>query len=161
MGIVDFLFNNPFLLILIAIWVFNRFRRQASAQQQQQGQPQKQAQRQEQEIDWKEIFRQEEFPEQEKPAPRPLQPSPAEILPIEEDRRTSLQIERDELRQKQELVNNNIFTGGISDGIKVNEIGKKPGLALHFNQITNEEAMKGVVWAEVLGKPRAKRSHRQ
>lgn len=37
---------------------------------------------------------------------------------------------------------------------------KETNLALHFHQLTKDEAMKAVVWSEVLGQPRAKRPHR-
>ncbi|MDE5413895.1 hypothetical protein [Alkalihalobacterium chitinilyticum] len=172
MNILDFLFGNIFFVILILGALWNFFSRQAEARKEaEQG---KKPQR-EQEIDWKEIFRQEQAPdERDKPQPtvaRDVEPSfePSfepirqEVDTAAKDRRTEMEKLRDQLEEKRKkLKHAEISTqSAISDSpIMKNEIGKKrTKLDLDFQNISQEEAMKGIIWTEILGKPRAMRSY--
>ncbi|WP_216830054.1 hypothetical protein [Alkalihalobacterium elongatum] len=169
MNILDFLLGNIFFVILILGALWNFFSRQAESKKEaEQG---KRPQR-EQEIDWKEIFRQEQAPvERDKPTvAREVEPSfEPSFEPIHKevvttsDRRTEMEKLRNQLEEKRKKLKKveHATNAAISDSpITSNEIGrKKPKLELDFQNISQQDAMKGIIWSEILGKPRATRSY--
>ncbi|MFV8826700.1 hypothetical protein [Alkalihalobacterium sp. APHAB7] len=172
MNILDFLFGNIFFVILILGALWNFFSRQAEARKEaEQG---KKPQR-EQEIDWKEIFRQEQAPdERDKPQPtlaREVEPSfePSfepihrEVDTTVNDRRTDMEKLRAQLEEKRKKLKRaeGRTQSAISESpITNNEIGKKQTkLDLNFENISQADAMKGIIWSEILGKPRSMRSY--
>ncbi len=154
------------LLILGALWNFFSKQAESKKEAEQGKKPQR-----EQEIDWKEIFRQEQAPvERDKPQPtvaRKVEPSfepvqPEVAIPTD-DRRTEMEKLRDQLEEKRKQLRQTESRApdAIADSPVIQkEIGKKPTkLDLNFSNISQKEAMKGIIWSEILGKPRAKRSY--
>ncbi|WP_078428847.1 hypothetical protein [Alkalihalobacterium alkalinitrilicum] len=170
MQIFDFLFGNIFFVLLILGALWNFFSRQAENKKEaEQGQKPKR----EQEIDWKEIFRQEQAPvERETPQPtvtREIEPSfepiHREVGTAVSDRRTEMERVRDQLEEKRKKLrqteSKSITDAAITDSpIFKKEIGKKSTkLDLNFSNISQKEAMKGIIWSEILAKPKAMRSY--
>ncbi|UOE95669.1 hypothetical protein [Alkalihalobacillus sp. LMS39] len=161
---------NPIWLIIILGALWNLFSRSAEQKKEQQPKKPQQQEQEKRNIDWEEIFTQaEQQPQQENSRPAPLQPTidTETITQHVEDKRTELQKERDILKKKQELLQKKAEAGltFMNDPIRQSpiesrEIGKPPSLQLHFSELTREDAMKAVVWSEVLGKPKAKQPRR-
>ncbi len=167
-GIIEFLFGNLFFLLLILGALFNFFIR---AGKKEEPPPKKRPQRAEEEIDWREIFRQEQAQtEQERKQSAPpvrmekiphVGDSSVDIsVPTVHEYSTEIERKRQELAQKRKQLENRPIDVSEQSPIFTNEIGKRrSALQMEFNQLTNEDAKRGVIWAEVLGKPRAKRPH--
>ncbi|WP_096201310.1 hypothetical protein [Bacillus sp. FJAT-45350] len=164
-AISDFIFGNLFFILLILGALFNFFMRGEKKEESPQRRQRRPA---EDQVDWKEIFKQEgSQTNQEQSSPSQVRPertevsSPSELsqhVEAIEQRRAELLQKKEEIRLKR----NDISKGNIEESSPIfsNEIGRKSSsLGLNFNKITNEEAMKGVIWSEVLGKPRAQRPH--
>ncbi|MFC0473468.1 hypothetical protein ACFFHM_23900 [Halalkalibacter kiskunsagensis] len=120
-------------------------------------------QQREEKVDWRDIFRQEEIePEREvkRQSHSPQVESAPATITVEDDqlkRQQEIQDRYDELRQKRE----NATRKGreIRDEMQSSNKNHEQ-LDLHLNQLSNKEAMKAVVWSEVLGPPRARQPHK-
>ncbi len=115
------------------------------------------------EIDWQEIFRQEE-----KSDPKPTRQTETTYTYTEEHPTASIDgISRsNELLEKYEKAKQNkkaaeIIGKNLKDSpIYKDDLTNSKEVKLDFSNISREEAIKGVVWSEILGKPRAKGSYR-
>lgn len=163
-GLIEFIFGNLFFVILIAGALWNLFMRNKANEEEQKRQQQKRQQQRrtggspQQEVDWKEIFKQERKPVEKAP-PAPAQPT-AYQLEVEQPVSVSNEYEKQrvEVKRKEREVSKKLEILEQSP-ILAKEIGKRgPSLHLDFNNMTGNDVVKGVVWSEVLGKPRAKRS---
>lgn len=170
-GIITLLFESPLLLffLIAAILSFFQNKNKEQKKNQENRQP-RQKEEEADEVDWRDIFRQE-APKPEAPEQKPAQ-SPA----AQDDRRTTYQKEQqdptvkmnekwqeryqelDERKRKAaksaaKLGDSPIETGDIT-------AKKKPKIALDFSTVSRDEAVKGVIWAEILGKPKSMRKDR-
>ncbi|MBU8905662.1 hypothetical protein [Desertibacillus haloalkaliphilus] len=165
-ALLDFIFQNIFLIVLLAGSLLSFLGRKEEANKQKRPSEQRE---QEQEIDWKEIFKQE-APEEQKPTAAPPRneheseargyhaeaPAPS----LEEDQAQKDIFERYEKmkRKKQEVKETleNLKKPEVSE----DKVQPSAQLDLNFKTITKEDAKKGVIWSEVLGSPRARNPHR-
>lgn len=120
---------------------------------------------QQDEVDWREIFRQEArtkspqpkkleeqtytYTEVEKPtlSKAKSKQSNGKVESYEKAKRNKEKVTADELKSK-------------DSPIYKDDITTQKNVKLDFTNISREEAIKGVVWSEILGKPRAKGSYR-
>ena len=163
-AIFEFIFANLFFVILVLGALFNLFMRNKSQEEAKKEQEKKRRAQgsgnapQTQEIDWKEIFRQEQSPAQTRPErPVAVETMPQQFERIEQTAQTEIEKQRALLQKKQEELlkrregieeSSPIFNGEIRDTAS----GKS-----YFHNLTKDEVVKGVVWSEVLGKPRSKK----
>ncbi|WNF37716.1 hypothetical protein RJD24_04440 [Bacillaceae bacterium IKA-2] len=116
------------------------------------------------EIDWRDIFRQEE-----KPVPVSKSERGQSYTYTEQSVPSSVAGSNrvgNELLEKYEKAKRNkeaakIYEPNLGNSpIYKGDIAAQAEVKLDFSRITKEEAIKGVVWAEILGKPRSKNPHR-
>ncbi|NEU32361.1 hypothetical protein GN156_16550 [bacterium LRH843] len=153
--ILEFIFGNFMFVLIVIGGLMSVFKRMNNEQQQKQ--PKKelgwpgQQQRQDK-VDWQEILKKEEEinPESQKPKrvylevdpvikEKILQPSVNVVSNVHETYH-----HRETLNVKQPEVN-------FAKKSSPNDFG--------LNRLTNKDFLKGIVWAEVLGPPRAKKQH--
>ncbi|MFC5713432.1 hypothetical protein ACFPU1_11615 [Thalassorhabdus alkalitolerans] len=176
-AIIEFIFANLFIILLIVGGIISMISRQGGGNQQRgQGQGE---QRKQGEIDWKEIFKQEENdPGRGQPSPRPTPPGgssgpqqgsrtaasdPAGVEEETRNAKSEYEQRLEEIQRRKKQAEEKI--GEISDSpIFGNELSspssQKSKVDLQFSRISKKEAMQGVIWSEVLGKPRANQPHR-
>lgn len=169
-AIFQFLSESPIILFFIIAALLSFFRGGAKKEEQQQGQPQRKpaTDKRKQEVDWKEIFRQEEQPANNFPQ------DPQAENRSNESRSTSVsrsEVDADignasnELQERydriQERKKQAMKKAGGMDGSPIarseNARVSKPKIRLDFSSVSRDEAVKGVVWAEILGKPKGRR----
>lgn len=115
------------------------------------------------EIDWREIFRQEEKPEPVSKSERGqsytyTEQSVPSSAAVNNQRGNELLEKYEKAKQNKEAAK--IFAHSIEDSpIYKGDISQSE-VKLDFSRITKEEAIKGVVWSEILGKPRSKGLYR-
>ncbi|WP_088102518.1 hypothetical protein [Halalkalibacter urbisdiaboli] len=155
--IFEFIMSNLFLVVLIVGGLLSFFKRAAQGGEAQQGKQMGWPGREEQqsEVDWKEIFKQEEPIEQKRQEPEIVRFEPVETPEVQTENE-KLYEQLQEMRKRREQVEDNVE--GSKPSKRVNE-QKRERLDLHLNRLSNKEAMKAVVWAEVLGKPRSRQPH--
>lgn len=114
------------------------------------------------EVDWREIFQQEAGTNSTPQKAREqsytyteeqtsMEVNRSQEL-LEKYEKAKLRKEKAEQRaSRQSLTNSPIYKGDLTASNKV---------SLDFSSISRDEAIKGVVWSEILGKPRAKGSYR-
>lgn len=159
--LLDMVFSNPILMFLIIGAIMSFLQR--GKEQEAQKETRKNASpigkgKKRDVVDWREIFRQEATP----PTPKKRveqtytyteqqehSPSPNNEL-LEKYERAKRNREATK-KYDEKLKNSPIFKDDLTQSEKVQ---------LDFSNISREEAIKGVVWSEILGKPRAKGSHR-
>ncbi|GAE26973.1 hypothetical protein JCM9140_3083 [Halalkalibacter wakoensis JCM 9140] len=159
-NLLEFIVQNFIFVAVVIGGLISMFGRMAGAGQQQQekrgnaGERTRQPQTQDDQVDWRDIFKQEEI---EPASPGQIQVETTHLDRTDEiaDRQQQIKDQYDQLRKKRK-----------ETSYKASELrsdtetpSKKGGLDLHLNRLTNEEAMKAVVWAEVLGRPRARQPH--
>jgi hypothetical protein len=182
-GLFEAILGNPLLLFFIIAALLSFFQGLGGKNDQGRGQgqgqgPQQQehrrAETQEDEIDWREIFRQEQFPDQEHPTerqPRAGSGSTQSQIPAEDSVAVKTEAEKERnkanrelyekyerAKQRKEQVAKDI--GEIGDSpIMQGEIRDviKPKIALNFSKVSREEVIKGVVWSEILSRPKSGR----
>ncbi|GAE33394.1 hypothetical protein [Halalkalibacter akibai] len=154
----DFIAQNfIFVAVIIGgiISMLGRLSGAGQGQQEQGGQRTNQQPRrqQEEQVDWREIFKQEE-----RETSKPIETQQEVYF---EDptvsRQQELQTQYEEMQRKREKSSRKVKE--LRKTTSQNEVYEKRGLDLQLSQLSNREAMKGVVWAEVLGRPRAKQPH--
>jgi hypothetical protein len=165
-SLFEFIAQNFIFVAVIVGGIISMLGRLAGGSQQQQdqrGRPnQRPPQPREEKVDWREIFKQEEVkPKHEgsrqSPSPK-VDPAPATVM-VENDqlkRQEEMQKRYDELRQKRDEATRK----GREIHDETQSSNKDRGqLDLGLNRLSNKEAMKAVVWSEVLGRPRARQPH--
>ncbi|MBU9722503.1 MULTISPECIES: hypothetical protein [Bacillaceae] len=172
----DLIANNPLLLFFVIAALLSFFQGMGGKKQEEKsrgprpGQPTT-SQGQE-EVDWREIFRQEHAPtehDNENQRPSPSNTSMGENSSTSlntASRETEIEKANRELQERYEKVKKKkakaIERLEKSQGSPIlsNDITKSPNtkVQLDFKNISREEAIKGIIWAEVLGKPKAKRA---
>jgi hypothetical protein len=161
--LLEFLFSNPLFLIIIigAIASFLKRGREQEAEEPRKTSAPRPPVKKEQEVDWREIFRQED-----EAVPAPVRErysttaTKQETIAIEASRSNELleQYEKAKRKKKEVTKRNELVTK--NSPIYKDDLTVTNKINLNFANITSEEAVKGVIWSEVLGKPRAKGSYR-
>ena len=170
-GIITLLFESPLLLFFLIAALLSFF--QGKGKEQKTGQnrrPQSGQEQQPDEINWEDIFRQEEPQTEQEPVSKPQNSSQDQRDGV--DRRTTAEKESDpnthmsdewqrryrEIeRRKREAAKSQ---AKISQSpIEMGDLAapKKPKISLDFSHVSRDEAVKGVIWAEILGKPKSRR----
>ncbi len=133
--------------------------------------PQRQQQagevQQEERVDWREIFKQEQPPSPEPERAQPTfeeRPKPVSFEPINQREEVSGVVDRQqELHDRYEGLknkrNDRILAARNEIGSSTDKERSSSKLDLELNRLSNKEAMKAIVFAEVLGKPRGKNPH--
>lgn len=176
-GLFDFLFANPFLVILLIGGLVSFFSRigQATQQQNNRGeeepeqppveqQPQQRPQRgpvqtqprvdhrqpKQQEIRWEDYFPQESAP----PAQPDIQPASVEASERALEKTEKLQERRHQLQERVDR-----FREAEQDLVsrKRDQANAGDSLDLNLSQLSGKEAMKAVVLAEILGPPKGRK----
>lgn len=173
-GLFQFFAESPFILFIIIAALLGFFRSGNAGKEQQQRQPQRGQQgqqrsapdKQEQKIDWKEIFQQESRPTEPQPTASRSQDMAEETSSNEvslsrqtdaeiHNASTELQERYEKLQERQEQAKRRTASLDNSPYARKDNIQKtKPKVQLDFSNISRDEAVKGVVWAEILGKPK-------
>ncbi|MCM3712829.1 hypothetical protein M3202_01925 [Alkalihalobacillus oceani] len=171
-NLLSLIFENIFLVLIIIggiISFLGRLGGNQNEQQRQKSRPQQQRSGRPQQgqgkIDWREIFQQEEAKperprrstyagpsglEEEQPRQTAEVQFESPIAEIEEEQR-QLKKRYEEARRRQQRA---------AEAARSSEQTPQNGqLDLQLNRLSNNEAMKAVVWAEVLGQPRARKPH--
>lgn len=160
-GILEFLAGNLFLVIFIIGGLFSFFGRMNKGEQSDENSPSKKAARPNTgKVDWREIFKQEEttsWPGSEQPKDQPSVEKTEVYFDIPEE--TNEQEDRQEKMAQKYRESKQYIEDRQRSPILENEIGRKASLDLQLNRLSNQEAMKAVVWSEVLGRPRGKQPH--
>lgn len=113
-------------------------------------------------VDWRDIFHNEEFkevltqpesPSSKKPSKEPQSYTLHKIgeMPVRNERMKQKNRNVERRRVKNKKIERDEH---ISEKRRAHQ-----SLSLHLNQLSSKEAMKGVIWSEILGPPRAKRRH--
>lgn len=116
------------------------------------------------EIDWREIFRQEDNPKPVSKTERGqtytyTEQSVPSSVAGNNHRGNELLEKYEKAKQNKEAAK--IYDPSIENSpIYKGDIAAQAEVKLDFSRITKEEAIKGVVWSEILGKPRSKGPHR-
>lgn len=177
-GIFNLFLNNPLILFIVIAVLLSLFRGSGGAQQeqkrpQQRRQPQQSGQQRqpsqsgersnEDQVDWKDIFKQEQPPTERQPTVRRTPKSEQNEVPENVQAELSkanegLQEQYEKVRERKRRARES--AGKIQDSpIARGDVTKSSGsdVQLDFSKITREDAIKGIVWSEILGKPKARR----
>lgn len=181
-GFIDLFLGNPFLLFVVIAAIISFFQNSGGNKKEDQRRkaaprsPQRSSRdvqkRREMEIDWREIFRQEsapiEKPQHERkyvsnwdePKSDSIEPYKTPIEIEEETNYANIELleKYERLKEKQSLINEKVQT------IQQMEITSKPLMTtkkakqvkLDFRDISGEDAIKGIVWSEILSKPKSR-----
>ncbi|WP_332690908.1 hypothetical protein [Halalkalibacter lacteus] len=160
-----FIADNFIFVAVIVGGIISMLGRLAGGGQQQQDQrsgrqSQRPSQPREEKVDWREIFKQEEMESEREPSRHSPNTETAPVIVTAESdqvkRQQELQDRYDELRQKREKITRK----GRELRDEAPSLDKdREQLDLGLNRLSNKEAMKAVVWSEVLGRPRARQPH--
>ncbi|UCZ54495.1 hypothetical protein LGQ02_06960 [Bacillus shivajii] len=165
------LLDNPLILFFIIAAILSFFQGLGGDKKQEdkrpnrpQNRPQQSGhQQKEEEVDWREIFKQEQ-PSVEERHEKTRQPtvereSVSKHEPAKElekanndlsDRYEALKKRKEEALKQVKKVDKSPITEG--------DITKKTSkVELDFSKVSRDEAIKGIVWSEILGKPRSRR----
>ncbi|OIJ22129.1 hypothetical protein BKP45_05500 [Anaerobacillus alkalidiazotrophicus] len=154
---------NPFLLFLIIGAILSFF--QKGKEQENKKQPNKTnrpAGTGRQEVDWREIFHQEiepnTAPQKQRKETYTINDMPK--LSLDEVNQSNKILEKyEQTKRKKEAAKR--YERKLKDSpIYQGDITAQSQVKLDFSNISREDAIKGVVWSEILGKPRAKGSYR-
>ncbi|MCR6110385.1 hypothetical protein HXA35_08585 [Bacillus sp. A301a_S52] len=181
-GLFNLLLESPIFLFIIiaAIMSFLRGNKQDEKQtrrQRPQGQQQRRTPSQseeEQEVDWRDIFRQEERPTEpqsteswsnrERSENKSYSEPTVSSLPQEAENELSktnreLHERYERIKKRQEQAAKQVGEIGDSPIMQgdLTRSAAKPKVQLNFSHISREEAIKGIVWSEILAKPKARR----
>ncbi|MFB4164880.1 hypothetical protein ACE1TI_13880 [Alteribacillus sp. JSM 102045] len=169
-AIIELLLSNIFIIVLLIgglISVFNR-----NKQQEETNRRTRQGGENKKEVDWKTIF-QQESDKRDNPQRRPTKPVPeadAELVRPEKNNTTETNKQLDQyqerleqLRSKQKaaeekmkkIENSPVFEEAIGEAHAGSD--KTASSRSQFVSITRKEAINGIIWAEILGEPKARR----
>lgn len=166
---IDFILENLFFVAIVIGGLFSFFSRMANGEQEQEkrgGRPQRTGQAQrtgenQGKMDWREIFFEEEV---KSDTPRKLPNNPTfEDVQVTNDQdllEVDLYRERVEAERNKKRAEKLLEEQRLKNSSKLEEQRRREkGLELHLDRLSNQEAMKAVVWSEVLGRPRARQPH--
>ncbi|MFN7251267.1 MAG: hypothetical protein ACK4M9_10815 [Anaerobacillus sp.] len=163
--LLEFLFSNPFFLIIIIGAIASYLKRgkeQETQETRKTSRPPLKEEQQRNEVDWREIFRQED-----ETTPTPVRDrerysttaTKQQTISIEANRSNELLEHYEKAKRKKEVKKRNELVTKNSPIYK-DDLTVTNKINLNFANVTSEEAVKGVIWSEVLGKPRSKGSYR-
>ncbi|WP_147802945.1 hypothetical protein [Alkalicoccus halolimnae] len=159
-GFINLLFESPLLLFLIIAAIFSFIRSRSSQGEEQQerpgrpqqageGQQEASSQRGKKELDWKDILFEGE---EKKSDPQ---------MPERSDSQTEMQKHYEEVRRRQRQAEKS--TAKVKESPIVKGDITNPdneGISLDFKNMNKQDVVKGIVWSEVLGKPKSKKHSR-
>ncbi|WP_100406752.1 hypothetical protein [Bacillus solitudinis] len=160
-NLFELILSNLFFVVLIIGGLLSFFKRVAQGNAQQERQEQGPQSEKPGKIDWKEIFNQEANEQDDRPQQQQYEEEPVSFEPVSHEVEIA-KVQNDDLQTRREdLIQRREMSRARSSSY---EIGKQPvtknrGLDLNLNKLSNKEAMKAVVWSEVLGKPRGRHPH--
>lgn len=163
--LINLFLSNP-LFIIIGIFALisfmSRISKAGQTNQRQEQQGQREPNKEEpQKIDWRDIFNQEE--EKAEPSPvRQEQVEPSSYAPLqhqESEVRNDLYDRLEEMKTKKREAQERVSRQKQAVSAKQTQSSSSE-LSLNFKNVTGKEAMKAVVWAEVLGSPRSRKPHK-
>ncbi|WP_096434605.1 hypothetical protein [Alteribacter populi] len=179
-GLIELITGNPLLLLMILFGLISLFGRMGGGNnQQEQRQPQPRRQQSEThsdgrgEVDWKEIFRQEEAPPIERQPQAEAQryeapssaPSHSQYSADEQSAEASSKMndvlhERyEQLRKRKKEANKKAAKLDADSPLLKNEISpEQEKVSLDFSSVSREDIVKGVVWSEILGPPKSRKN---
>jgi hypothetical protein len=153
--LIDIIMSNLFFVVLIIGAIFNFLKRRAGAEQEESRPSQHSGSDGEKRTQLKDIFQQfeEVFKEDETQHHPQEKPKPVRQPMVESRSNTELleryeQIKDSKVRREQPAINHR----NITEVASVKRTKSNP------LSVSKKEAVQGVVWAEILGPPRAKRS---
>ncbi|WP_280768505.1 hypothetical protein [Salipaludibacillus daqingensis] len=186
-GLFNLIAESPLLLffVIAAIISFLRSRGGEEEQKKQSGQPQTRQERpsqqkqqtqqrgsKDQEVDWKDIFRQETRPTEPQPSASRSNrqyetrgQSEPTVSSLPRGAEEELKRSKSELNERYERIQKQkqkaIEKGSLTDNSPITNndltLQKKDKIKLDFSKISRDEAVKGVIWSEILGKPKSRR----
>lgn len=163
-GFINLLLESPLLLFLILAAIFSFIQSRASSgkeeqqrprpQQQEDGRTQRPSGEGRPDVDWKDIFFEREETKQEPKKEEPQRQAPAD--PESSKSMTAIQEHYEKVRKRQRRAEES--AGKIEDSpiVKGDLTSQANQIDLDFKNMSKQDVVKGVVWSEVLGKPRAK-----
>lgn len=165
--LLDLIFGNPLLLFLI-IGAFLSFLKRGKEEEAQRetrkpGAPRAQGrpENQRNEVDWREIFQQEAGTDSAPKKAREQSYTYREETTTEVNRSQELLEKYEKAKLRKEKAEQNVSRQSLKNSpIYKDDITASNKVSLDFSSISRDEAIKGVVWSEILGKPRAKGSYR-
>ncbi|MCM2677854.1 hypothetical protein [Alkalicoccobacillus plakortidis] len=165
--LISLLFSNPLYLVIAIFGLVSLLGRMAKGGQQtnqrqnQQGQHQPTSAKEEPgKIDWRDIFNQEEV-KTEPTRVEPKEQNQETYAPSqhrEPDARDEMYQRLEEMKKKKQEAQQKA-SKQLSVSAANQDLTRSSELDLNFKNISSKEAMKAVVWAEVLGKPRSRNPH--
>lgn len=153
-SLLEVIFGNAAVLFLVIGAIVSFFNKKSTVDEKSKETQTKQKQpKKTEEIDWKQIFRHEEN--------TPTEHTEKEVLSFDQPHEVS---SPNEYMKKYEEVKQKNSRSKVVDSrspiYKDDVTRSKPDLEIDFSNISKHDAMKGVIWAEVLGRPRAQNRHR-
>ncbi|MDQ0254354.1 hypothetical protein J2S74_001729 [Evansella vedderi] len=169
MGLIEALLGNPLLLFFVIAALLSLFRNAGGNNQEEQKRSRRPASGRntqgQDEVDWREIFQQEQQPAK----PSPLEEtrtasretveetySIPESVAKEQDKANRELQERYEQVQRRKKLAMEMADKQQDSPIYSNDISNSK-VHLNFKKISREEAIKGIIWSEILGKPKARK----
>ncbi|TSB46763.1 hypothetical protein [Alkalicoccobacillus porphyridii] len=168
MSLFEMIFNNPLLMIAIIFGLVSLFGRMSKGsqsqdtnrdQQRQQRRPTTEGQ-EEGQVDWREIFRQEEQTPEPEPKREPVESTSYSPTPSQATHeRDELYDRLDEMKRKKREAQEKVAAQLISPTQKKTQTIEADD-QYDLTNVTGKEAMRAVVWAEILGNPRSRNPHK-
>ncbi|WP_416149316.1 hypothetical protein ACM26V_24205 [Salipaludibacillus sp. HK11] len=171
-GLFELITESPLLLFFIIAAIISFFRSRGGEQQEKQSgepsqerqssQPKQQTRKQGSPdigVDWKDIFRQETDPTERQPSASRQSRSESPVSSFPNDAEEELNQSNRELHERYERIKNQKESTIETSPIFNNDLTlqKKDKINLDFSQVSKNDAIKGVIWSEILGKPKARR----
>jgi len=170
-GLFNLISESPLLLFFIIAAIVSFLRGKGGKQEEKESgqpsqrgssQPKQQTGQREREVDWKDIFQQETRPTQPQPSASRQSRSESTVPSLAKDVEKELSRSSNELQERYEQVERQqkraIEKGHIIEDSPItrNDLTKNK-VHLDFSHVSKNEAIKGVIWSEILGKPKARR----
>ncbi|WP_377910750.1 hypothetical protein [Bacillus daqingensis] len=158
LSFINLLFESPLLLFFILAAIFSFIQSRSGQKQEENSQPRVPEQRQEQsdreasekEFDWRDILFETEEKQEEK------QPQRQEKAQTDSPAQTEMEKHYEQLRKKQRQAEKSASKLQKSPIVKKDITATaEQKVTIDFNNMTKQDVVKGIVWAEVLGKPKA------
>ncbi len=178
-SLMEFIVQNIFFVVIVIgglISLFNRMSGNGQEEQKKQQRQQRPEQRQAK-VDWREIFKQEEADTKPDRPREPTFSSSSQEGSRDSSSSTTPQFDRggiddllgeqqqlqdryEEARLRKEQTTRRIREERTHHSFLDEKSNRSSGsLDLQLNRLSNKEAMKAVVWSEVLGRPRGRQPH--
>ncbi|RKL68672.1 hypothetical protein CR203_01060 [Salipaludibacillus neizhouensis] len=167
-GIFQLLQESPLILFFIIAALISFFRGSAKKNAPEQGQSQHKSEtdNRKQEVDWKDIFRQEERSADNYPQERQAEDHSndsdsrsASLSEVDAEIGTASHELQERYNRLQERKKQAMKRAGEVDDSAIGRPGnvRSPKVRLDFSRVSGNDAVKGVIWAEILGKPKGRR----